>query len=1342
MVNTNYWSFLILLIFFVNIVQAQNNTINISDFDYPGFPSHQDVYCLLEDSEGFLWIGTRTGLFQYDGSKVKQYQYNVFDPTSIPNNTVKYIQEDTNKNLWIGTESYLVKYSRKKDHFDGYFKGNEFQHLESKNDGSILAIASKTSILKITTDSLTQQLRFDTLFQVNKSSEEGLVINQIKVDEFGRIWIASTQGLYYLIDSRLYSTGITFPVQRLHMSADQIAWLSSGSQVYMTQYTHTNNDIRILKKLNLSTPNYNGELIVSSILERKDKSLWVSSNKGLFRKKVANGDKNFEMLQSNLPNTSINDLAEDMNGNLWLATQKGLRKYVRNASVFNMVKLENYEESLHDASVVDLYSDTNNDLWLTTSNGKYAKFKAGEKGNIEIFESDDVIIDIKLSLQEDKLWLLSHRKLSHLQSGKGEKQILDKEFDFKITDLIEINSNEFWIGTWGQGIYILDEIKAISEFKKKVIERTKEAYVSFTYMDKAGLIWIGTRGKGLFKVDVELRTVDQYLPDLDLGITSNAFLSYCEDFSNDIWFGTRGGGLIQYDREKNLFIPFMSKDGLPSNTVTAIEEDHQHNIWLSTQNGIARLANGDKAIASFGSINGLKVSQFSYNSSTKSADSERIYFGFKGGFYEIICNNYIENKLTPKTKIRSLKGYGKESDKTTNQINLINSDEEIDKISLPYNKNNISIEFASSDLTAPEKNLYAYQLEGVNDYWIYSSDNSYKADYYDLNPGEYQFNLKSSNSDGLWNEKPTSVLIKITPPFWRSWWAYLIYALAFLGLLYGFYIASKRWYKLKQKLLKETLSREKEKQFHKMRMTFFTDIAHELRTPLTLILSSMEHFISKNKSEGNHKDTARIFNNTNKMKHLINQIMDIRKHSEGQFRLKVKRCDAVKVIKTIQTNFSDLAKINEVKLSFHSDKSEIIGFLDVSIIEKIVNNLLSNAIKHTPKDGQVAIRLAVTNSMLKCIIKDSGEGINESDLKHIFNRYYQVPDHPNSQIKGTGIGMELVSKLVNLHHGSIKAASEEHKFTEFIVQIPMDRASYGINEISEQLEISQADMNLLKSSSSLSLPASEKQIEAKKTAQIGQILIVDDNEELQGMMKDQLQNEHQLLSAADGLEAMEMSKEHLPDLIICDVNMPKEDGISFLKEIKNNTTLSHIPVIMFSAKIDEETKKDSIQYGAEDFIEKPFSLDFLKWKINNTLSYQKSMKARYSKKITAVPSDVDLESPDERLMKNVVSIIEQNIANTNLSVEFLSTEVGMSRANLYRKTQKLMNDTPVNLIKTMRLMRAKQIIDLDKFYISEVAEMTGFKSQRYFSACFQKEYKLTPMEYSKKQKREKESVIA
>ncbi|GLR17165.1 hybrid sensor histidine kinase/response regulator transcription factor [Portibacter lacus] len=1336
---------------------AQKSSISISDFDYPGFPYHQSIVCVFEDSEGLLWIGTNSGLYQYDGNKVRHFQYDVFDPTSIPNNSVKHIYEDREKNLWIGTESYLVRYSRRKDAFYSYFKGQVFSFLEISSYGNIQAVSQRSVLLDIKSESLLDHIEVDTLFNAKKLSGEKLLINEVKTDEFDRIWVATNRGLFFLDQSKLKSVGLDFSVDHILMSSDQLMWLCSEDQLYKVSYTNSSHEINVLKKFDLSENDQDGLSQISAILERKDNSIWVSSNKGLFRSVITNGQFRFEKLDLNIGSTPINCFVEDQNGNLWIGTQKGLKKYVRNASVFNMVALEHFDPSLHDANVSSLYYDDQDNLWIALYLDKISKFNTISKKSLATYPVDDIVYKIKPSLQKGKYWTISDMAIGQIDNTSNDQPEITtfSPLGHRVDDFLEINSDEFWIGFWGVGIQIKDDLKAISEFKKEVVEKTKGAYISFTYRDKKGIIWVGTRGKGLYQVNVEKKEITQFLPDLEIGITSNAFLSYCEDFYGDMWFGTRGGGLIYYEREKNVFTSYTVKEGMPSNTVSSLEQDHRNNIWMSTQNGIARLSFDDKSIASFGNINGLEVTQFNFNSSTKSIDSEKIYFGFRGGFYEIICDNYVENTLVPITRISSLKIYGNESQRNQKEFDFA-SDSEQEEISLPYNQNDISIEFSSSDLSAPAKNLYAYQLEGVNNYWIFPTDNTHKADYFDLSPGEYTFKVKSTNSDGLWNDVPTTLKIKITPPFWLSWWACVFYVLCGIGLLYGFYIAYRRWYTLKKNLLKTRVSREKDNQFHNMRMVFFTDIAHELRTPLTLILSSMEHFISKNKGDGNHKNRSRIFNNANKMKHLINQIMDIRKHSEGEFKLQVKKCNAVQVIKTIQANFSDLARINKVALTFHADKEEIVSFIDLAILEKIVNNILSNALKHTPANGKIEIHLSEVKidlenlpspelkegRYLRCIVRDSGVGMNEVDLQHIFNRYYQAKDEPVAQMKGTGIGMELVSKLVRLHLGHIKADSRVNEFTEFTIWLPADRDLYPLHQVSKEEEIEDYEIEMLKSATSIALPVVEPESVLKKVNQQGKILIVDDNEEFQNMIKEQLEMDHLIITAINGLDAMKVASEQRPDLIICDIYMPEEDGISFLKKIKKNDDLSHIPVIMLSANIDEKTKKESIQCGAEDFIEKPFSLEFLKWKISNTLSYQKSMMEIYSKKITAEPSKVEIESPDERLLKDVIEIIEKNIANTNLSVEFLSSEVGMSRANLYRKIQKLMNDTPVNLIKKMRLKRAKQIIELNKFYIVEVAEMTGFKSQRYFSTCFQKEYNITPMAYNKQFVQENEVVGA
>ncbi len=1333
--------------------QTQDAYTPFFELEVDGIPFYKKANQLFEDSQGLLWIGTGSGLYRYDGNQLKVYQYNVFDEGSIPNNTIRDIVEDGNHDLWISTESFLVLYRRKEDRFVAYHKNFNSENLYVGRNGKVYVCQTQRGLLEITPHVLPDSIGFRYLYQV-KEDPKLLNIGSPTAayeDEFERKWIGTRTGIYlFQGDNQLSATSIDFPILHIVKGRDQVLWVSSENQLYEVQYSKQDSDLEILASYKLACNKQDESLSIEALVLAPDGRIWVGTDKCLFRGDQVYGQFRFKAVKENgfdetkLTSDRITALVVDYYDNLWVGTVNGVSKHISKASIFQFKSLEALGEKIQNNAVHSIHEDEQGNLWIGTNESGLFRYNEPTNSFLKIGIPERKISCIRQHANPDRLLVGAQQSLYEISKLPSATPEVTKLAHYKrtIMDILPINSDEIWVALWGQGLDIIDGKKELPEYKKALVEQTKGNHVSVLHKDGLGNIWIGTRGNGLYLVDQEAEAYRVYDPSLEDGITANAFLSIWEDLESNIWLGTRGGGLMFYDQRRKVFEPFTIEDGLPSNTITTVIGDRKQNLWLGSQEGLAVYTPADGSFITFGSEYGIHTNHFSFNSGTQSEHQRQLYFGTIGGYYSIATEEYKKNLKPPKTVITSFRSYGQLKDSSTYQLDLSYFQDAQPEVVLPYQQNNVTIGFSSSDLTAPLKNKYAYKLEGVNDYWIFPDGNSKNAVYFDLAPGDYLFQVKSSNSDGVWAKEPTTLMITITPPFWRSSWAYSIYAFLILLAIAVLMILYRRWYKLKKSLLRETISREKDKQHHQMRMVFFTDISHELRTPLTLILSYIEDIISNNKEKIDRKVAFSLYNSALKMKQLINQFMDIRKHNEKQFQLDVKVCEARRLIKSIEVTFMDYAKINQVELHFQAPKEEISGYLDYFIVEKIVSNLLTNALKYTPSGGEITLSIEPrlrkgqeengfqlqAGKYLDIVIRDNGIGMSAEDLAHIFDRYYQAKQLHSDQMTGTGIGMELVHKLVRLHHGGIWVKSEPGVFTEFLVSLPLEEQHYASHEINPA-----RDKAPLLPEAEVVLPVGG-QIAARGQTRKDRatILIVDDNPDLREMMQEFLQREYQVCQAEDGKQGVEMALDKRPDLIISDILMPVEDGISLLGKIKQNPAVNHIPIFMLTAKTDDETKEECIKQGAQDVLEKPFSMDFLKWKIKNTLQFQDSLKKAYSKKITAEPTNTPVESPDEQMMKELIRIVEDNLHSHKLGVEFLATELGMSRANLYRKLQKIVNETPVHFIKQIRLKRAKQILETNKFYISEVAFMCGFNSVKYFRRCFQKEYGLTPTEFSKK----------
>jgi signal transduction histidine kinase/DNA-binding response OmpR family regulator/ligand-binding sensor domain-containing protein len=1317
---------------------------------------------LFVDSFGYLWIGSDTGLYKYDGNNLTLYQLDVFNPNSIPNNGINSIIEDDNKNLWIGSESYLIHFNRKEEKFKGFYKNITVTVLNKTENGNIWANLRNTGLAKIKPGKEFDIVNFDTQFNYTNNANIVRInrqINSFVEDRFRRHWLGTPKGILILNDKNEYiQTNFTENITSIKPYENNKIIALTTKGFYVLGYNKTDFKVEILEHYENFMNPFSPNAISTSLTTGINNDIWIGTTGGLF--KAIRNDNNYDFIcfqkdksKGDLKSKHINNITFDTNGNLWIGSLKGINKNLGETSIFNFNKREttNSNEILTAKSILHHSPNT---ILVGMNDGLY-RYNSKLNNYLKIKTELNNINHISKNFEKDKLLLVSNNILYITEKYNPLKEELKlreiQKFKNQIIDIEVVSKNEIWVGLWNGGVRIINSKNQLSQFKKEVITKLSGNHTSALLFTKKNELWVGTRGEGLFKIDFNNEIIEEYLPSIENGLTSNAILSLHEDRKGNIWIGTRGGGLNKYIKSLNKFKHYGKLNELTSNTISAIEEDKNENLWLSSQDGLIRFDLNNEKFRHFGIEEGIKESQFIYNSSSSNTMHNNIYFGCSGGFYTVFTDKFSKNNKIPTTVITSFTTLGATKADQTNTA--LNSSREVkfhsrNPIILPYNQNNIVVKFSSLDLTTPIKNEYAYKLEGLNNYWVYTNATNRNANYNDLSPGSYIFKVKSSNSDGVWNETPKELKFTISPPFWKSNLAYFGYFIILIFLLFISVILIRRWYHLKKNLVTETISREKDNEHNRMKMVFFTDISHELRTPLSLIFGTIEKVIKEKDYTLNPITSQRIYNNTLRMRRLINQIMDIRKFDGGKFKLRITKNNIVKDIDIIKNAFNDFAKMSNIEYEFISNEQKIKAWYDVDILEKILFNLLSNAFKYTPKEGKISVNLELVvvnakntkdlkldqGTYIKCFVRDNGIGIPEKDLPFIFDRYYQATKTSGNNIPGTGIGMELVQKLIERHHGKISVESEENTYTKFTFIIPIDKNNYSKDE---RLEISEPlKKNFIKNSEfqvieEVSL-AHEAKTKSKKNRP--KILIVEDNPDLRQMLKTELENDFYVKDASNGKEGYEAVLKEKPLLIISDILMPIEDGISMLKRIKKTPEISKIPIFMLTAKNSEETKIECLSLGADDYIEKPFSLEFVKWKIKNVLTTRKHLEEKYTKTINIEPSEIEIDSNNDKFIRKLVTIIENSMNDNLLSVEFLASEVGMSRANLYRKLQAILNDTPVNFIKKIRLKRAEQLLKKNELYLSEIAYMTGFNNQKYFGKCFQKEYGMSPTEYIKKHK--------
>ena len=1117
---------------------------------------------------------------------------------------------------------------------------------------------------------------------------------------------------------------------------------------------------------------------VYSIYEDNSGIIWVGTMPGGLNK-IDPMKNQFKLYKhkSNDPNSLSSDrvfsIYEDRSGILWIGTfYGGLNRLVTSDNEKFAPSFFHYSHNPNDPksinSVFSICEDNSENIWIGAFGGGLNKLAQSEK-------------------------MKSNPKLIHYENIPGNPISLSNN---AVRVIYKDNAGSLWIGTDG-GLNKLippkDEISRAT-FKSYLNNPKDSTSISNNtvwsiYQDKQETIWIGTSG-GLNKLIPSDNnhphttfihfTHDSRNPS---SISGNQVISMFEDNSGNFWIGTEGGGLNKFDRKNGQFIHFKVKDGLPDNSVSGILGDNEGNLWLSTLNGLSKFNPKTKTFRNYTTEDGLQGNEFQWGAYFKNKNGE-MFFGGTNGFNSFYPDSIKDNKHIPPVVITDFQIFNNSVpvglDTNTNRSILTKSITETNEIELTYKDYIISFEFAALDFHTPEKNKYAYILEGFDKEWNYTDANKRFATYTNLDPGEYTFKVKGANNDGVWNEAETSLKIIITPPWWATWWAYGFYLIVFGSVLYGirkYEINRLNW---KNQFKLDEVKLEERAEIDKMKSRFFANISHEFRTPLTLILGPAEKIKPNTSIEETQKQISLIKRSANRLLGLVNQLLDLSKLEAGKMELKASKTNIVPFIKGLTMSFESIAERKDITLKVKSTSDEIELYFDKEKITKILTNLLSNAFKFTQEGGEIIVSIKENQSSnviskesstekslrygnkispsgrndnmhsVEIKVRDNGVGISEEEIPKLFDRFYQVDSSQTREYEGTGIGLALTKELVELHHGKISVESKQGDpdhavtgWTEITVELPLGRKHLKDEEIVED-EIESAvilndlpagkagvknlasiDTNFYEGNSSSQTPQNDIDINEDKNI----ILVVEDNADVREFIKDSLGNDFQIEEATDGEMGVSKAEQIIPDLIISDVMMPKMDGNELTRILKNDEKTSHIPIILLTAKAEQESKLEGLETGADDYLTKPFDTKELQIRIKNLISIRRKLQERYSK-ADFVPvkkaEEKKLSSLDEQFMSKVIEVIENHLSEEEFSIEGFDKEIGMGRVQIFRKLKALTGKSPSRYIRSIRLARAKKMIEEKTASISEIAYSVGFGSPAYFSKCFREEFGFPP----------------
>ena len=1046
-----------------------------------------------------------------------------------------------------------------------------------------------------------------------------------------------------------------------------------------------------------------------------------------------------------LSQRSVRSIFMDSQGGMWLGTYFGGLNYyhpIRNR--FKNIRNIPYKNSLSDNVVSCIVEDKDKNLWIGTNDGglnlynpitqRFTSYTLQEDESARGIGSNNikaVYVDEKKSL----VYIGTHAgglSILHRNSGQVEN------FNQRNSQLV--NENVYAILPDGEGNLWLGTLSALVRFNPEqrsftTIEKEKDGtpvvskQITTLFRDSHKRLWIGgEEGLSVFKqegLDIQKASI------LPVSNVTKLFTNCIYEASNGvIWVGTREGFYCFNEKDKQIK-RYNTTNGLPNNVVYGILEDSFGRLWLSTNRGISCFNPETEKFRNFTESDGLQSNQFNTASYCRTSVGQ-MYFGGINGITTFRPELLLDNPYTPPVVITKLQLFNKVVRPDDETGILTKNISETKSITLKSWQTAFSIEFVVSNYISGQHNTFAYKLEGYDKEWYYLTD-SRTVSYSNLPQGTYQFLVKAANSDGKWNPIPTALEIIVLPIWYKTWWALLIFFATFAGFItfvFRFFWMRKS---MEAQLEIERRDKEHQEEINQMKMRFFINISHELRTPLTLILTPLQEIINKISDRWTRNQLEYIQRNANRLLHLVNQLMDYRRAELGVFELKAKKGNAHQLIQDNFLFYDKLARHKKITYTLHSELEDKEVLFDANYLELIVNNLLSNAFKYTESGQSITVTLKEENGWLLLQVSDTGIGIPINKQGKIFERFYQI----ESEHVGSGIGLSLVQRLIELHHGRIELDSEENKGSTFSVYLPQDLSVYKPSELASNDEQNEEEQVYSTNSKAMYFIDTEKveneSVESGDKKR-GTILIVEDNNEIRRYLSNGLADLFNTLEAGNGEEALEKLKDNEVDVIVTDVMMPVMDGIKLCKNVKQNIRTCHIPVIILSAKTDIKDQMEGLQMGADDYIPKPFSLAILTTKIQNMMRTRRRMLDKYAKSLEVEPEKITFNAMDEALLKRAMAIVEKNMDNIEFSTDEFAREMNMSRSNLHLKLKAITGESTIDFIRKIRFNEAAKLLKDGRYTVAEVSTMVGFNTPSYFATSFKKYFGCLPTEYIKKSK--------
>lgn len=1330
------------LFFFLiaNITIATSQNISLKSITPEEGLSNVSVNDLYQDERNYIWIATRDGLNCYNGSTITVYNKEKDSETSLLSNKISKITGNQNGKVYIHCIEGLVEYNIDLEKFEVLIESRDIAAI-AYHDALIVAHDKELLIYD------EEKEKFELLFKINNPN---YTINSIFVDKKGTMYLGTNANGVLSIDkddgqiNQIINRG---RITGIYEDSGGDIWIGSWDDGLfrikdkdIVNYKHINNDSNSIQS------NF-----VRDICEDAVGDIWVGTFLGLNKFDKDTESFNYYDITNDydkLTSSSIWRIIKDHQGTLWMGTYFGGVIYFNpEYEIYTHYPISNDKgKGLSHSVVGNIIEDKLNNLWICTEGGglnvynkdkkTYKWYKHDENNPNSI--SHNNIISIYYDEKKDIMWIGTHlgglnkldlttNKFTNYTSIDGNSNSLPSNI---IKHIIPYE-DKLLLATYN-GVAMFDPTTGTSEL---LFQNDKLGYlfetIYYLLIDSEGILWISVWGEGIFQYNFETNILNKFEKDTN-SISNRNVYNIIEDDDNNIWLSTSDSGLLEYRRGENKIYEHNTENSdIISNYIYEVVQDGADRLLLISSQGFSVYDKSLNKFTNYNKYNGFPLTVINEYGLYLSNSGE-VYLGGVKGMISFKIDSLNIKKKPYDINFTHLYANNKEIKVGDDTGILQKTLSKTENIILKNRYSVLGIEFASTNYILANKDDIIYQLEGFSDEWINTNEHN-RITYTNLKAGNYLLIVKNkaSQDDYAYFAK---LNIKVLPPFYKSGMAYIIYALIILISLFTIIRTYKERIKLKTALKYEQKHIRDVEELNQTKLKFFTNISHEFRTPITLIMGQTEVLLqAPNIPPAIYNKVLQIYKSSTLLKDLIAELLDFKKQEEGLMSIKVSKHDLVDFLHENYSYFLEYASLRQINFNFVKEISTIDVWFDSKQMQKVINNLLSNAFKHTHEEGAITITVRKTDDCAIIEVKDSGSGISNSELSKIFDRFYQT-DQLNSMNMGTGtgIGLALTKGIIELHHGTIEVKSEEGEGTLFSIYLQLGNKHFSPSQIAEdenaieQINIDKRNRELLLEAEGLSnISPTSLNFENEAT-----ILIVEDNKSIRDMLTYLFQPYYTILTANDGEEGLSIANDKMPDIILSDVVMPKMTGTELCKAIKNDINLSHIPVVLLTAKTAIEHNLEGLKIGADDYITKPFNTSILVSRCNNLVNNRIMLKEKFSKQPSVDAKILATNPLDKELMDKIISIIDKYMDDNQFTVDKLAEEMGMSRTVLYKKFKGISGKTPNEFIRIIRLRKAAFLLKNNPEYnISDISYMTGFSTLRYFSQSFKNHYDVSPSEY-------------